>query len=162
MLRNKSLILSGLLILFFYLDCPGQKKPEILKICITEREYEVYEVVGVGNYQNETSGDLSEHLVAQLGSISSETVADFKEKNARAYLLRCVDKPGRKTAKLRKSTGGNGSTSFSRIGFNRDGSEALLYRYFEALGNYCGGEFVLLRKKADTWEVIKKVTTVIC
>jgi hypothetical protein len=162
MMRTNGVILSGLLILCFYLDCPGQKKPKPSETCISERENDVYELVGVGNYQNETSGYLSGQLVAQLGDISPETVADFNDKNARTYLLRCVDKLGGKTVKLRRSTGGNASTSFSRIGFNRDGSEALVYHYWEAVGNYCGGEFVLLRRKADKWEIVKKVMTVIC
>ena len=159
----KRLILTGLLILFSSLDCSAQKKAEKLKICITEQEYEIYNLVGVGNYQNEThTFPLSDYVEAELHEVSPETVADFKEKNSRAYLLRCVEKPGGKQAKLRKSTGGNASTSFSRIGFSHDGTEALVYHYWQAVGNYCGGEFVLLRRGANKWEVVKRVSSVIC
>src|SRR3712207_1880467 len=150
----KRLLLTSLLILSAILNCSAQKKSETPKICITEQEYEIYKTVGVGNFQNEThTYPLSDHVMSELNDISSETVADFKEKNSRAYLLRCVNSPDGKTARLRKSKGGNASTSFSRIGFNRDGSEALVYDYWQAVGNYCGGEFVLLRKNVGKWEV---------
>ena len=159
----KKLILTGLLILISSLDGPAQKGAEQLKICITEQEHEIYKLVGVGNFQNAThTYPLKEYVEAQLREVSRETVADFKEKNGRAYLLRCVDKPGGKPAKLRKSTGGNASASFSRIGFGHDGTEALVYNYWQAVGNYCGGEFVLLRKSAGKWEVVQRVSTVIC
>ena len=159
----RNAILTALLILSPGLACFAQKKAEKLKICITEQEYEIYNVIGIGNYQNEThSYPLTDHFVAQLRDASPETVADFKDKNSGEYLLRCVDKPDGKTAKLRKSKGGNASTSFSRIGFSHDGSEALVYHYWQAVGNYCGGEFVLLRKNAGKWEVVKKVMSVIC
>jgi hypothetical protein len=131
-------------------------------LCITEREYEVYEVVGVGNYQNATTNGFSEYVEGELRDISPETIADYKEKNSQPYLLRCVNRANGKTDKLRKSTGGNASTSFSRIGFSHDGNEALVYHYWEAAGNYCGGEFVVLRKNASKWEIIKRVGTVIC
>jgi hypothetical protein len=159
----KRLILVSLLLLCAVLNCSAQKKAEKLTVCITEQEYEIYQTVGVGNFQNEThTYPLSENVVSELSGISPETVEDFKERNSQAYLLRCVNRPDGKTAKLRKSRGGNGSTSFSRIGFDREGSEALVYDYWQAVGNYCGGEFVLLRKKAGKWEVVKKVSTVIC
>src|ERR1044072_5191056 len=128
------LILTGFLILSLALDCFAQKKAEKLKICITEQEYKIYDVVGIGNYQNEThTYPLSDYVEAELRDVSPETVADFKEKNSQAYLLRCVNKPDGKTAKLRKSTGGNASTSFSRIGFSHDGNEALVYHYWQAV-----------------------------
>ena len=76
--------------------------------------------------------------------------------------MRCVDRTEGKPAKLRKSAGGNASESFSRIGFADNGKEALVYHYWEAVGNYCKGEMVLLRQKADKWEIVKQVTTVIC
>ncbi|HEX8294013.1 MAG TPA: hypothetical protein VF570_19820 [Pyrinomonadaceae bacterium] len=159
----KRLILASLLLLCAVHDCSAQKKAEKLTVCITEQEYEIYQTVGVGNFQNEThTYPLSENVVSELSGISPETVADFKERNSRAYLLRCVNRPDGKTAKLRKSRGGNASSSFSRIGFDREGNEALVYDYWQAVGNYCGGEFVLLRKKAGKWEVVKKVSTVIC
>ena len=159
----KRLILTSLLILSAVLNCSAQKKVEKLKVCITEQEYEIYKTVGVWNFQNEThTYPLSDYVLSELNDISPETAADFKEKNSRAYLLRCVNRTDGKTAKLRKSKGGNASTSFSRIGFNHDGSEALVYDYWQAVGNYCGGEFVLLRKNADKWEVVRKVMSVIC
>ena len=157
----KKLILMSLLILFHGLNCFAQKRAE--KICITELEYEIYNAVGVVNYQNETTTyPLSDYVETELQNISPETIADFKEKNSRMYLLRCVNRTDGKTTKLRKSTGGNASTSFSRIGFSRDGKEALVYNYWQAVGNYCGGEFVLLRKNANKWEVVKRVSSVIC
>jgi hypothetical protein len=157
----EKLILTSLLILFSGLYCFAQKKAE--KICITEPEYEIYRSIGVGNFQLETSaGRFSEYVETELQSISPETVADFKEKNSSTYFLRCINKADGKTTKLRKSTGGNAYTRFSRIGFNRNGKEALVYNYWAAVGNYCKGEFVLLRKTADGWEILKKVTTVIC
>lgn len=158
----KRLILTYFLILFASLNCFAQKE-KAEKICITELEYEIYNLVGVGNYQNETTANrLSEN--AQLGfqNISPETIADFNEKNNKTYLLRCLNKSEGKTAKLRKSTGGNADSMFSRIGFSQDGKEALVYHYWQAVGNYCGGEFVLLRRNANKWEIVKKVTTVIC
>jgi hypothetical protein len=157
----EKLILTTLLILSYGLPCCAQKKVE--KICITEQEYEVYNAVGVENYQNETSySRLSEYVETKLQNISPETIADYKEKNSRTYLLRCLNRTDGKTAKLRKSTVGNASASFSRIGFSRDGKEAVLYHYWQAVGNYCQGEFVLLRKNVNKWEVVRQVTTVIC
>lgn len=154
----KKLILTSLLILFSGLNCFAQKKAEKSKVCITEQEYEIYNVIGVWNYQNETTtSPLSDHVETELQSISPETVADFKEQNSKTYLLRCVNRADGKTAKLRKSTGGNASTGFSRIGFSRDGKEALVYNYWEAVGNYCGGELVLLGKNANKWEVVKRL-----
>jgi hypothetical protein len=159
----KKLILTGMLVLFFGLDCSAQEKDKQSKLCITEQEYKVYDAAGVGNFQNETNTyPLGNHIVAELGDVSPETIANFNERNDRAYSLRCVERPGGKTAKLRRSKGGNASTSFSRIGFNRDWNEALVYHYSQAVGNYCRGDFVLLRKKADGWEVVRKVMTVIC
>jgi hypothetical protein len=157
----KKLILTSSLILFSGLNCFAQKKAE--KTCITEQEYEIYNASGIGNYQNETTAErFSEYVETELQNISPETVADFKEKNSKTYLLRCVNRADGRMAKLRKSIGRNASTSFSRIGFSRDGKEALVYHYWEAIGNYCGGEFVLLRKNDNKWEAVKKVTTVIC
>ena len=120
-------------------------------------------MIGVGNYQDETYTQwFSDYAETELQNISPETIADFKEKNIRKYLLRCVNRTEGKTAKLRKFTGGNASESFSRIGFSSNGKEALVYHYWQAVGNYCKGEFVLLRQNADKWEVVKKVTAVIC
>ena len=153
----KKLILTSLLILFSGLNCFAQKKAEKSKVCITEQEYEIYNLIGVRNYQNQTTtSPLSDYVETEL-QISPETVADFKEQNSKTYLLRCVNRADGKTAKLRKSRGGNASTGFSRIGFSRDGKEALVYRYWEAVGNYCGGELVLLRKNANKWEVVKRL-----
>ena len=157
----KNLILTSLLIMFSDPNCFAQKKAE--KICITEQEYEIYHVVGVGNYRNETTTyPLSDYVETELQNISPETITDFKGKNSRTYQLRCVSRADGKTANLRKSAGGNASISFSRIGFSRDGREALVYNYWQAVGNYCGGEFVLLRKNGDKWEVVKRVSSVIC
>jgi hypothetical protein len=157
----KKLILASFLILLASLNCFAQQKAE--KSCITAEEYEIYNLVGVVNFQNETNTyPFSDYVETGLQNISPETIADFKEKNSRKYLLRCVNRADGKTGKLRKSTGGNASTSFSRIGFSRDGKEALVYNYWQAVGNYCGGEFVLLRKNANKWEVVRRVSSVIC
>jgi hypothetical protein len=159
----KKLILTSLLVLFFGLYSAAQQKVEQSKLCITEEEYQVYDAAGVGNFQNEThTYPLGDHIATQLGDVSPETVANFNERNDRPYSLRCVERPGGKTAKLRRSKGGNASTSFSRIGFNRDGSEALVYRYSQAVGNYCRGDFVLLRKGVVKWEVVRMIISVIC
>jgi hypothetical protein len=64
--------------------------------------------------------------------------------------------------KLNRSQGPVSSTSLSRIGFNKDETEALVYRYWEAAGDYCGGEFVHLRKANNKWTVVKTLNTVIC
>jgi hypothetical protein len=160
----RKLVFTGLLIVFGS-NCFAQKKAEKPKLCITQEEYEIYNVVGVANFQNETYADAAPMLAYfenNFQNISPETVADFREKNNHTYLLRCVNRADGKMDKLRKSTGGNASTSFSRIGFSRDGKEALVHHYWEAVGNYCGGEFVLLRKNVNKWDVVKRVSTVIC
>ena len=159
----RELILAGLLAAVFGQVCFAQAKSGKARVCITEAEYEVYSAAGVGNFQNATvPGGLSEGVAAELPDVSPETVADFREKNRESYLLRCLNKADGKTAKLRKSSGGNASTSFSRVGFGRGGEEALVYDSWSAVGNYCGAEFVLLRKRAGRWEVVKRVTTYIC
>lgn len=159
----KNLTLTILMLPFASLQCPAQKKAERQKICITEEEQEIYRVSGVTNFQEETIvGGLFEQAEAGLPGVAPETLASYRERNGSAYLLRCVDRPGGRTAKLKKYSGGNASTYFSRIGFGREGKEALVYSAWAAVGNYCGAEFILLRKNADKWEIVKRLMTHIC
>ncbi len=84
----------------------AQDKNKKEKICITGQEYEVYDVLGIGNYQNETFTEpFSEYLESQFPNISSAVVADFKEKNSRTYLLRCVLKKDQDKKKLKRYYG---------------------------------------------------------
>ena len=64
---------------------------------------------------------------------------DFKKKKSRAYLLR-VSKAGRETGEDQKVSGGTASTTSPEL-VQHDGTEALVINW-QAVGNYCGGEFV--------------------
>jgi hypothetical protein len=143
----------------------AQKKIKPEKLCISDEEFAVYKVLGVGNFQNETSRYTSpdlDYLKTKLPDISPETLADFQAKNDKTYLLRCLDRTGGKPKKLKRSWGGITSISFSRIGFNTAKTEALVYSGFSTAGNYCGIDLVWLKKKNDRWEIIERVNLIIC
>ncbi|MEP6911598.1 MAG: hypothetical protein ABI923_02520 [bacterium] len=131
---------------------------------MSEQEYAVYEVIGIGNYQNETQNyPFSERDETQFLNISSEVVADCKEKNSKTYLLRCVLKKDQlKKKKLKTYYGTTSDMSFSRIGFNKDETEALVYMGWSGIGNTCETDFYHLRKENDQWKIVKKVMMVIC
>lgn len=132
------------------------------KICITEQEYEIYHLLGVGDYQNETTPyPFSERLDNRFPSISSETVADYNEKNSKTYLLRCVLEKDRKQ-RLTKTYGGMINAHFSRIGFNKDETEALVYVGWSGVGNTCESDFVHLKKENGKWTIAAKSMVVIC
>jgi len=159
----KKLVLLNVLLLFVGLDSLAHDKVKPPKVCITQDENEIYETIGVGNFQEETAIDrLKDFSVVELGDVLPETLANYRERNDRAYSLRCVERPGGKPAKLRRSPGANASSTFSMIGFDHARTEALVYHYSQAVGNYCRGDFILLRKKSEGWEVVKRVMTVIC
>lgn len=158
----KKSILTMLLIMISGLNLFAQKKAEKLKVCITEEEYEIYKLIGVVNYQNETSGVVpsSTFIDTELPGISPETVTDFKEKNSKVYLLRCLNKTDGKEKGLPRSYGND--ASFSRIGFSRDGKEALVHHSWSAIGNQCWSGYYLLRRNVEKWEIVKRATMVIC
>lgn len=154
-------------ILFLVIVCSlslfAQDKTKKEKICITEQEYEVYELLGIGNYKSETTSyPFSEHVEIQLPNISSGVVADYKEKNSRPYLLRCILRKDQKKKKLKTFYGTTTDVGFSRVGFNKDETEALVYFSWSSPGNNCGTQFVYLNKEHDKWKIVKRVTMVIC
>jgi hypothetical protein len=141
----------------------GQDKDKREKICISEQEYLVYEVIGVGNYQSATTSYPTEYVESQLPNLSSGVVADFKEKNSKTYFLRCVLKNDQlKKKKLKTYYGTSSDKSFSRIGFNKAETEALVYMGWSGIGNTCETDFYHLRKENDQWKIVKKVMMVIC
>jgi|GEM_PF-5820638 len=157
----KKLTLTGLLVFFFSLACFARQKVDTLPACISELEYEIYNTVGIANFQNATRAEpVSDYVQAELKGLSSETVADFRQKNRNSYLLSCLNREAGKTTQLPQSTNENVSISFSRIGFNRDKNEALLY--ILQSGNHCEAQFLLLKKNVGTWKVVKRVTTLLC
>lgn len=157
----KKLTLTGLLVLFFGFGCFARQKVDTSTVCISELEYEVYNTVGITNFQNTTRAEpVSDYVQAQLEGLSSETVADFRQKNRSSYVLSCLSREAGKTTQLPQSTNENASISFSRTGFNRDKDEGLLY--ILQSGNYCEAQFLLLKKNVGTWKVVKRVTTLVC
>jgi hypothetical protein len=143
----------------------AQKKSEKEKICISEEELAVYKIIGVGNFQNETSRysiSDSDYMKRKFPNISPETVADYQAKNEKSQLLRCLDRKEGKAKKLKRSAAGIESVSFSRIGFNLAKTEALVYTGYESAGNDCGYYFILLRKNNEIWEIIERVNNIIC
>lgn len=139
----------------------GKDKKE--KICITEQECAVYEVVGVRNYQNETDRyPFSEYVKGLLPNISSEVIADFNEKNSKTYLLRCVLNNNQKKKKLKTFYGTTANQSFSRVGLNKDETEALVLMSWSGIGNTCESDFFHLKKENDKWKIVNKVMVVIC
>ena len=156
-------IVSLLLVVIWISGVFARSEDKKEKLCITEQEYQVYEAAQISNYQNETTNyPFSEHLNTEFPSISPAVVADYQEKNNKSYSLRCVLKKDGKKKNLTRSYGGNVSTGFSRIGFNKDETEALVYVSWSGLGNTCQSDFVYLKKENDKWEVVKKVMMVIC
>ncbi|HSS21830.1 MAG TPA: hypothetical protein VLL54_17285 [Pyrinomonadaceae bacterium] len=145
--------------------CPGvfaQNKIKPEKISITEDEYEIYKQLGVVNFENATSNsDFSNWVKEQIPNISTEVIADYLAKNSQSYRLRWVLKEG-KQKKLTKSPHGSRADGFSRIGFNPDATEALIYTAWSAPGNMCESDFYHLRKEGIKWQVVKKVMVVIC
>lgn len=156
----KTLVLIALLITVCT-NVIADDKSKKEKICITEQEFEVYEAVGILNYYKETSNyPFSESVETQMPNASPDVVADYKDKNSKSYLLRCVLRRDLKKKKLQASVGG--TWSFSRIGFNRGETEALIYASWEGRGNMCGSDFYYLRKENNQWKILKKVMMVIC
>lgn len=140
-----------------------QHKEKPAKICIDENEFEIYRQVGIDNFLNETEEypDL-DYLKKEVPEISTETIADFKEKNSKRYLLNCLNKNDGKTKKLKKIYRTTVSVGFSRIGFDKSFTQALVYSGFSAPGNYCGSEFVFLKRINERWQVEKRLQIVIC
>lgn len=158
----KKLTFSILLIAVCGAHSFAQKKPEKIKTCISQEEYEVYSAIGVGNFETQTASAPSSMLENHFSEISPETIADFNEKNSKVYLLRCVTRPDGKEKKLKRYFGTTSSISFSRIGFGKDGNQALVHYSWDAPGNQCSSDFYLLEKKNGKWEVTKKHQMVIC
>jgi hypothetical protein len=142
----------------------AQEKNQREKICISEQEYAVYEVIGIRIYQNGTDQyPFSEVAESQFLNVSADVIADYKEKNSKSYLLRCVLKKDQlKNKKLKTYSGAASDLSFSRIGFNKDETEALVYMGWSGIGNTCETDFYHLRKENDQWKIVKKVIMVIC
>jgi len=154
-----------LLILLLTICSPGvfaDNKPRKEKLTITEEEYAIYEVVGVRNYENETTNyPFRDYGQTLFPNISPEIVTDYAEKNSKTYLLRWVLRKDQKK-KLPKSFGGSLTIGFSRIGFNKAETEAVVYVGWSGVGNTCESDFYHLKKENDKWTVVKKVMVVIC
>jgi hypothetical protein len=152
-------------IVLFLTICTGlfaENKVKKEKLSITEEEFAIYEVVGVQNYENETSNyPFSEANQPGFPGISSEVATDYRERNSKAYFLRWVLRRGQKK-ELPKSWGGTLEVDFSRIGFNKNKTEALVYVGWSGIGNTCESDFVHLKKENDRWTVVRKVMVVIC
>ena len=143
----------------------AQKKEAKEKICIGGEELAVFEKVGVTNFQNETSSPMipdADYLKKKFPDIADETIADYRVKNERTVLLRCLERREGKPKKLKRSSAALTQLTFSRVGFNAAKTEALVYNGFSAPGNYCGYDFILLRKKSEIWEIIERINVIIC
>ena len=142
----------------------AQKKEKPEKICITPPEAEVYEVIGVGNYHSQTSSFpfVEQARLGFFPKISPEVVTDFNQKNARAYRLRCVLRNDGRKKNLTSYEPTTGTQEFSRIGFNKAETEALVYMGWSGIGNTCESDYFFLRKENGKWLVVKKVMMVIC
>jgi hypothetical protein len=159
----KKLISICFLVTVCSLNLLAHDKNKKEKICISEQEFAVYEVIGIRIYQNETDQyPFSEGAESQFLNISSEVIADYKEKNSKTYLLRCVLKKDQLKKKLETYSGRSSDMSFSRIGFNKDETEALVYMGWSGIGNTCETDFYHLRKENDKWKIVKKAIMVIC
>lgn len=120
-----------------------------------------------------------EYLKAGLAPISQSTIDDFKSRNAQSFSLEDKFTLTIKTKLISKAEvdklfgpGGGwweafyksypnspGLITFSNVGFNSDGSQALLY-IGHSCGGLCGtGHYVLLTKNNGAWKVEKKVMT---
>ncbi len=120
-----------------------------------------------------------DYLKQGLAPISQATIDDFKSKNAKTSSLEDKFTVTIKTKLISKAevdkffapSGGwweafyksypnsPGLITFSNVGFNSDGSQALLY-IGHSCGGLCGtGHYVLLTKNNGAWRVEKKVMT---
>jgi hypothetical protein len=140
----------------------AENKVKKEKVTITEEEYAIYEVVGVRNYENETTNyPFRDDNQTGFPNLSAEVVTDYTERNSNTYFLRWVQRKDQKK-KLPKSWGGTLTVGFSRIGFNKDESEALVYVGWSGIGNTCESDFIHLKKQDGRWAVVKKVMVLIC
>jgi hypothetical protein len=158
-------IKSIVFIAFFMAVCTvngiAQDKDKRQKICITEQEFAVYEAIGVENFTSETTAHpLPKNPEEQFPGLSVDALTDYKNNNGKSYLLRCVLRRDLKKKKLKTYYYSN--MDFSRIGFNRGETEALVYMGWSGLGNTCESDFYHLRKEDNKWKVVKKVMMVIC
>ena len=120
-----------------------------------------------------------ERVRKQVPEISKETLADFKAKNAKDYALSPKLKPQGKYVFISDEemshifSGDNldkswksfkkryprsrGYGGFSRVGFNPDKSEALLFSEISC-GSLCGsGSYVYLVRKNAEWTIVKQI-----
>jgi len=67
-----------------------------------------------------------------------------------------------KKKKLKTFYGTTTAIGFSRIGFAKDETEALVYMSWSGVGNTCESDFFHLKKENDKWTIVKKVMMVIC
>jgi hypothetical protein len=156
-------VLAVLLILFCTHSLSAQKKIKPERICITEQEAEVYKSLGAMEYVNDTTiYPLTDWVTNQIPDIAPDLIIDFNQKNDKTYSLRCITKKDGKEKKLKNTYGENASRSFSRIGFSKDGNQALYYYSWSGVGNTCGSEFIYLKRDNDRWKIEKRLTQVIC
>ncbi len=100
-------------------------------------------------------------------AIAQQTADDFAVKNKQASLLKrsfnlnvdyiLWNSEDPKRAALEKGDGEvHGLVSLSRVGFNRDHNQAVVYMSY-VCGGLCGHGFVLLLSKSgDQWQVVNK------
>ena len=120
-----------------------------------------------------------DYIKQGLAQISQDTIDDFKSKNGQSSTVEDkfalttkvtliskaeVDKffgegGGWWKAFYEKYPGSPGLITFSNVGFNNDGTQALLY-VGHGCGGLCGsGHYVLLSKNNGVWKVEKSVMT---
>ncbi len=159
----QKLCITVFLVLLSGISAFSQSTPEKIRTCVSEQEYEIYGKIGIGNFENATLTELvTPYVIENLAGMSPETVADFSQKNSMTYRLRCINKSDGKEKSLKRYYRVASTVNFSRIGFNKEENEALVYFSWSNFGNTCQSEFILLRRLSDKWEIIDRVTTVIC
>jgi hypothetical protein len=110
------------------------------------------------------SGEDIHWLRERVPEASEETVTSYTTRNVSPVPLRGFRCPGRSILFLdtrsswdweRAAPGGCGAVTVSRAGFNRDGTEALVYWsvYWAPLAAY--GSLILLGKKNGEWVVMR-------
>ena len=122
---------------------------------------------------NDLSGGEKSHVEHWLADVSKEAISDYREKNRQTYQLEDVFKltikhvlvesdeleqiwRERRWKEFReKYPESGGFISFSRVGFNSDMTEALVY-FEHWCGRACGsGFYLMLNRREEGWKVTK-------